>query len=52
MNLRYFHVLLGQKTLPPSGVRSRGGGLNAPCDLLKWKISVLECSTTIFEKVR
>ena len=31
---------------PPSRVRSRGGGLNAPCDLLKWKILVLECLTT------
>ena len=31
---------------PPSGVRLSGGGLNAPYNLLKWKFSVLECSTT------
>jgi len=32
--------------LSSSGVRLRGGGLNAPCDLLKWKFLVLEYSTT------
>ena len=46
MNPRYFHELLGHKMDPPSGERSRGGGLKVPWDLLKWKISVLECSTT------
>ena len=31
----YFQESLGQSMGPPRGVRSRGGGLNAPCDLLK-----------------
>ena len=38
---------------PPSKVRSREGGLNTPCDLLKWKFSVLEYLTirpNFFEK--
>ena len=31
---------------PPRADKSRGGGLNAPWDLEKWKMSVFPCSTT------
>jgi len=45
MNSKYLHESLGQSIEPPRGERSRGEGLKGPWDLVKWKISVLECST-------
>jgi len=45
MKPRYFHESLGQSIGPLIGERSREGGLKRPWDLLKWKISVLECLT-------
>jgi len=45
MKPKYLHKYLGQSIEPPRGERLRGGGLKGPWDLLKWKISVLECST-------
>jgi len=35
MKPKYFHELLGVRTEPPIGERSRGEGLKKPCDLLK-----------------
>ena len=51
MNSKYHHVFLGQRIGPSnvvrsSGKRSSGKGLKAPCDLEKWKTSVLLCSMT------
>jgi len=46
MKPRYFQVSLGLRILPSSEERSSGEGLKVPWNLLKWKISVLECSTT------
>ena len=37
-------MFFGHRMGPLIGVRSRGGGLKIPCDLLKWKISVFACS--------
>jgi len=45
MNPKYLHESLGRSIEPPRGERLRGGGLKGPWDLVKWKISVLECST-------
>ena len=43
---KYLHVSLGSRTEPPMEDKSRGGGLNAPWDLEKWKMSVFPYSTT------
>jgi len=52
MKSRYLQIGLGSNMGPPSGVRSNDGGLNAPCDLEKWKTSVLPCSITRLNLVR
>jgi len=44
INLRYFHVFLGQRIRPPIWLRSNVRGLNILCDLEKWNISVFLCS--------
>ena len=44
MNSKYFYESLGWRVGPPMVERSSGGGLKNPCDLLKWNISVFECS--------
>ena len=44
MKPKYLHESLGRSIGPPRGERSRGGGLKGLWDLLKWNISVLECS--------
>jgi len=44
MKPKYLHDSLGLRNGSPRGERSRGGGLKGPWDLLKWNISVLECS--------
>ena len=42
MNSRYFQKSLGHRIGLPMEDRSSGGGLNEPCDLVKWKTSVFE----------
>jgi len=54
MKPKYFHEFLGERIDSSSIERSRGSGLNRPCTLEKWKISVFESSTTrpnFFKKI-
>jgi len=45
MKPRYFQESLGHRIRPPIEERSSRGGLNEPCNLVKWKTSVFKCST-------
>ena len=45
MKPRYHHVFFGSRIGPHKADKLREGGLNAPWDLEKWKISAFLCST-------
>jgi len=45
MKPRYFQESLGCKIGLPIEERLSRGGLNKPCDLMKWKTSVFKYST-------
>ena len=54
MNLRYFHKLLGHKTDPSSGERSRGGRIEGALGSVKMKnfsFGVFNYKTELFKQI-